>query len=408
MDAKAWRRNGRRCVAPRTSLRSGAGPRRIAPWRRARWFRTTALRSLAFRALTTLVVLFSIWLVGGQTAAQCPLCGADTQRGEGSLAPNSGAGASGLRAQTASFTSSASRLSPVSQVAQRSETPNLYSLAAPAPEYGPSAEPLTPGQPALSQLVWGESGLSATGGGCSECGGGGPLYDEGYTAPNEPVFNPWPAFDRFATHLDGLLFRVKGYPRNIGRGQPLVGTSWLNRPYYAGWFMGTMWGDGIINGQLKQNNDFFGGYRLGWDPDYYWGVETRLAFAEMNLKTPENVRLSDTNDLFLADVSLLYYPWGDSRWRPYALVGLGFGHFHFQDAAAVGHNATLLGLPIGLGVKYQYRRWLAARFEALDNIAFANDGLDTMHNVSLTLGVEVRWGVHPRSYWPWQPSRHIW
>lgn len=268
-------------------------------------------------------------------------------------------------------------------------------------------EETTPEIPSLSQMIWESEGeQSANPQLCDHCGGAGGCHHN----YGGLWLGDWPAVNRFALHFDRLVFRKTiDYPRHIGRGKPFTGTSWLNRPYHAGWFMGTMWGDRLISGQLDHNNDFFAGYRLGWDFDHYWGTETRLAFSELNVKDlPTGMRISGTDHVFLADVNLLYYPWGDSRWRPYLLAGLGFGNFHFPDVTGAHHNATLLAMPIGLGVKYQYRRWLAARLELLDNIAFANDGLETMHNVSLTLGVEVRWGVHPRSYWPWHPSRHIW
>jgi hypothetical protein len=209
-------------------------------------------------------------------------------------------------------------------------------------------------------------------------------------------------------HGGTFLLHSDFAPRHIGKGHPLEGTSWLNRPHYAGWFMGTMFGDEIITDRIDQNSDFYGGYRIGWDWDHYWGSEARLGFSQLNLRDSAKNALPDTDDVLLGDVSLLYYPWGDSLWRPYFLAGIGFGHFHFDDELGNGHNGLLLGFPIGGGLKYQHRRWLAFRIEVLDNIALANQGLATMHNVSLTFGVEVHHGAHSRSYWPWHPSRHVW
>jgi len=84
-------------------------------------------------------------------------------------------------------------------------------------------------------------------------------------------------------HGGTFLLHSDFAPRHIGKGHPLEGTSWLNRPRYAGWFMGTMFGDEIITDRVDQNSDFYGGYRLGWDWDHYWGSEARLGFAELNL-----------------------------------------------------------------------------------------------------------------------------
>ena len=52
--------------------------------------------------------------------------------------------------------------------------------------------------------------------------------------------------------------------------------------------------------------------------------------------------------------------------------------------------------------------WLAARTEFTDQLAIGNTGVATQHDLTLTFGLEWRFGVHPRSYWPWNPSRHIW
>ena len=38
----------------------------------------------------------------------------------------------------------------------------------------------------------------------------------------------------------------------------------------------------------------------------------------------------------------------------------------------------------------------------------ASLGVATQHDLTLTFGLEWRFGAHPRSYWPWNPSRHIW
>ena len=75
---------------------------------------------------------------------------------------------------------------------------------------------------------------------------------------------------------------------------------------------------------------------------------------------------------------------------------------------ATGAGGFLVLFPIGMGIKYPVRRWLAARAELTDHWACGNDGIATQHNISLTLGLEWRFGAHPRSYWPWHPSRHIW
>jgi hypothetical protein len=196
--------------------------------------------------------------------------------------------------------------------------------------------------------------------------------------------------------------------RHTGNGQPLMGTSWLNRPYHAGWFAGILFGDEVMDGRVDLENDFFGGYRLGWDWDHFWGCELRMGWAAVPISYDLGAPASRTADFFTADVSALYYPWGDARWRPYFLLGLGMSNFDFFDDRGFRRDTTLFGLPFGAGVKYLFREWLAFRAELLDNVAFADSGLHSMNNVSLTICVEVHFGAARRSYWPWNPGRHVW
>ncbi len=197
-------------------------------------------------------------------------------------------------------------------------------------------------------------------------------------------------------------------PRHIGKGRPLMGTSWLNRPFHADWFAGALFGDNLIGGRVDQGNDLFGGYRLGWDMDHYWGGEVRFGWSAPELVGPQDQPLGQTGDVFVGDINLLYYPWGDARWRPYLLMGAGVANFSFMDENGVHYDTTLVGMPVGGGLKYALRQWLALRAELLDNMAFGNHGIEAQHNVSLTLGVEVHWGAITRSYWPWNPGRHVW
>jgi hypothetical protein len=67
----------------------------------------------------------------------------------------------------------------------------------------------------------------------------------------------------------------------------------------------------------------------------------------------------------------------------------------------------MLTFPLGLGVKYPIRRWLIARSDLTDYISL-NEDFPVLHNVALSFGLEWRFGAHPPSYWPWNPSRHIW
>ena len=107
-------------------------------------------------------------------------------------------------------------------------------------------------------------------------------------------------------------------------------------------------------------------------------------------------------------VSLMYYPWGDSLFRPYWRLGIGATDIDYPTDQGHRRDETLWTFPIGVGLKYPIRRFLAARAELTDQLALGNDGVATQHDLTLTFGLEWRFGAHPRSYWPWNPSRHIW
>jgi hypothetical protein len=196
--------------------------------------------------------------------------------------------------------------------------------------------------------------------------------------------------------------------RHQNLGEPLKGASWLNRPFGAGWFVGGISGTPLINHHVNQDSGLFGGYRLTWDYDYYWGLETRLGGAAIGVHDVTRPTIPRTSDLVQWDTDLLYYPWGDSRWRPYWLTGLGFTSFHFSDDKDVFLRKSLVVLPWGIGIKYRVHEYLVARFELIDNWAIGSGRLSAMQNVSYTCGVEIRFGGVRRHYWPWDPGRHLW
>jgi hypothetical protein len=191
----------------------------------------------------------------------------------------------------------------------------------------------------------------------------------------------------------GLSYTDPDAPgRHIGWGEPLVGTSWLNRPLHLGWAVGTVIGDDLISGKEGQESDVWGAYRIGWDADHYWGAEYRLAFARPDLQDAEAVAQPRIARHWYSDFHLLHYPWGDSRWRPFWSVGIGWASFEFTDAESVRHRETLLHLPIGGGLKYYVGNWMALRLDATDNLAISGSELDTMHNVTIAFGVEAHFG----------------
>jgi opacity protein-like surface antigen len=195
--------------------------------------------------------------------------------------------------------------------------------------------------------------------------------------------------------------------RHVGLGQPLVGTSWLNRPVYFGLFVGGLLYDDLIDGRVMTSNSAMTGVVLGFDFDHYWGIEGRFGYSRVHLTNGLGVPLDDSHNSW-SDLSLMYYPWGDSRWRPYFSAGLGFATFRFHDDFGRDVNDTLFSLPLGVGMKYYYTNNFTLRVGWNDNLSFGDNTLDTMNNFSLFVGGEYRFGGRSPSYFPWHGNTTIW
>ena len=220
-------------------------------------------------------------------------------------------------------------------------------------------------------------------------------------AQTEYSYGPWAIREHVDKICDSLHWSHPDHPnRHVGRGEPLMGTSWLNRPYHASWFLGGMMAD-QISPQMDLDPSLLGGYRLGYDFSHYWGSEATIAWT-----FPEYEEAAGGSDQLYWDISLVHYPWGDARWRPYLSLGLGMAHVQFTDANSLYEQEALLHIPFGVGVKYQLKNWIALRFDALDSLVLGGVGESARHNVRFTAGLEVHFGVRPRSYWPWNPGIH--
>ena len=257
---------------------------------------------------------------------------------------------------------------------------------APAPRGAPS-QGVTYGVPMLSGSLGCDGGET-----CEE-----PLLLSPHAMLAEVKYMLWPDWLRHSS-TDG---------RSIGYGGPLQTTSWLNRPFHVGWFLGTMWGNDVLSGQVGQKNTLFGGYTIGLDFDHYWGTQLRLAWASPELTNLTQPTYNRHGRLALFDADILYYPWGDSRIRPFVLLGIGASRFDIRDEFGTRQVDTQLTLPIGIGLKHHFRRWMTWHVGLTNNLLVSNGDFNTMHNVSFTIGVDIHWGIHPKSYYPWNPSRHM-
>jgi hypothetical protein len=195
--------------------------------------------------------------------------------------------------------------------------------------------------------------------------------------------------------------------RHIGIGQPLIGTSWRNRPLYFGTFGGIMQDD-LIRDQIYQNDTTFVGARLGYDFDHFWGLEARWAFARADLADGNGTPFFPASRNNYGDLSLIYYPLGDARWRPYLVGGLGFQTYRFNNEQGLRISEAVLEVPLGFGVKYFYGPWFTLRFDFVDNLSVGNDRISGMHNIALMMGAEVRFGGRRPSYFPWHNNTTYW
>lgn len=187
-------------------------------------------------------------------------------------------------------------------------------------------------------------------------------------------------------------------------GEPLRGTSWLNRPHHTSILVGGMIADGPIGGVAEQSNAGLVSIYQGFDFDHHWGGEVRLAAGQFGIRgSPADSQ----NDLVLVDAHVLYYPWGDTRWRPYYSLGLGFARNDFTANDGVEFNELLLTIPLAIGLKYQHKPHWAWRLDISHNISFGTGGLDTADNVSISGGLEWHYGGIRKSYFPWSPGTHF-
>ncbi|WP_425615962.1 porin family protein [Anatilimnocola sp. NA78] len=197
--------------------------------------------------------------------------------------------------------------------------------------------------------------------------------------------------------------------RHTGWGEPLTGTSWRNRPWYWGVFIGGILNDELDSGRVEQDNAPLLGIRLGNDFDHFWGWEGRYAFSRNEtFNGITGAPIDEPSRNYYMDVSVLHYPWGDSRWRPYISAGLGFANFRYENERGQFIDDTALTMPIGVGLKHFYSPWFSVRFDIVDNFSIGTTHVDAMHSFSLMAGVEFRFGGDRPNYFPWHGNTTFW
>lgn len=182
--------------------------------------------------------------------------------------------------------------------------------------------------------------------------------------------------------------------RATAAGRPLQGTSWLANSHSAGMFLGVIGGAALIDDHLEQSVGGLFGLRFGIDYDHRWGLEKRFGFAQMNVYDLIQHQRQIVS-LELGDVDWMFYPWGDTLWRPYMSTGVGLAHFNYESETGRHIDRLLIGLPFGIGLKYFWNEGVAVRFEIVDNLMLGTREISTMNNLAVLLGIEFRYsGFH--------------
>jgi hypothetical protein len=214
-------------------------------------------------------------------------------------------------------------------------------------------------------------------------------------------------FHRLFDRLDELgCFGPPPQGRYRPWGTPLHHTTWLHRRYSFAFLAGELFPGNPVGGRIEGQPGYVATFRFGWDFEHYWGLELRVGTSSFGLRDSTTLVPPSDLKMFQADMNLMYYPWGDTRWRPYATLGLGVANIAYNYGDGSGVNATAGALPFGFGLKYRHNERWVLRAEVLDYYTFQSSrGADAMSNLMVSAGVEYRigWGVR-RTYWPWNPS----
>lgn len=199
---------------------------------------------------------------------------------------------------------------------------------------------------------------------------------------------------------DSLWQRWRQRRREIRR-QP---ASWQQYPLYFEKFTGIINVNEPVHDQIHNGaGNLFGG-RWGWDFARYAGVETRLGYVRATLKDPLAPLIPSHENFLFWDTELLIYPFGDTKWRPFAMLGMGLVDLGFIDDHGREWHQDLITMPFSVGVKYRLDNHNALRFEVADNVIFGNNqggnGQHVMHNIAVLFAFERRFGLPHRSYFP--------
>ncbi len=218
----------------------------------------------------------------------------------------------------------------------------------------------------------------------------------------------------------------KGPHRGVG--QPLEVRSWLDHPFYFGGFTGWISGSELVGGLIDQKSGAMGGLILGYNISEYWGLESRVHFASIDIQETEKGRQeyensymeafpeatfvpslpTRSNRLSVFDVSVHYYPLGNAKWRPFFKYGLGLARESFTTPNGQKYREDTMTMPLGIGLRYWWNEHLAIQGDLIDNVVFSSGMTKTQNNWAFCVGLTYSFGTskkkRPTAYWPYTPS----
>lgn len=195
--------------------------------------------------------------------------------------------------------------------------------------------------------------------------------------------------------------RTPDYRKDFGIGGSLPpGAGWRSQPFSISGFAGATNGGPLIRDHVYELPSAYAGANFGWDYDHFWGIEKRLGFGALNLTNGQHQRLAQTGLSVTGEYRVMYYPLGDTRWRPFLTTGIGWSDFYFYDDFHHRHINTLLCFPFGVGLKYKLGDRWALRIDLIDELTLSSVQTSTFNYVALTAGLEFRYGKK-LIHWPW-------
>ncbi|HEX7447785.1 MAG TPA: hypothetical protein VF306_09585 [Pirellulales bacterium] len=180
--------------------------------------------------------------------------------------------------------------------------------------------------------------------------------------------------------------------------------TWMRYPLYFEKFTGVINVNEPVHDLIHHGvGNLFGG-RWGWDVAPRWGAETRLGYVRATLNDTLHPLIPAHENFLFWDADLMFYPFGDTKWRPFAMLGMGLVDLGYIDDHGREWHQQLITMPFAVGVKYRLNNLNALRLDVTDNVIFGSNqggnGEHVMHNISVLFAFERRFGLPHRSYFP--------